>query len=819
LADLDLTNPVNQYKVQSFYANLASELAKAGGVAMISSSLEDPEGNQFTKLNNKNAFSFRLQKASDAVTTETVANIISILNNIKRDSMALDATNYFDYDVTLDQAETINESIGSVLNNLLMGALFAIIILFLFLRSWKMTLAVAISIPFSIVCTFIAMYFMGIGLNVISMSALALVIGMLVDNAIIILENIFRLRSKGLPIKEAAIKGASQILMAAFASTLTTICVFFPMFFVQGLIMEIFMDLVWVIILALGASLLVSIMFLPSIITTFRLGEKPQHKFKPLVATTNFIAKVDAKITKAFSKPKNWVTRAYDKTLKFCIKWKWATICVATLLFAASTLLVFFGNGFVLMPAMDSGEFSMTIGLNRAYKESGSTLNEHGISQKANGLSTEIYNELKTSLGSGNIKNIAVSYSTGSGMSALFSAGQTNLDVNIVLTNNRKLTTAEATEKAYTTVVGFLSSDAKHLFPKDDQDFDSEAHFVSSVSTSASMTMMAADNVVVTLAAPANPEPTVSDVGKTQSEIAQERLGDALELIYNELKAMNDAGILRITNSYSPYLIQKTNKRIMGSIDITIAQGHTVSKVQSRVDAKVNELFNTHKNTELKGITQVSDGFSSQFAETFTQMGAALIIGLILIYLIMVAMFASFKMPLIVLTTIPLAFTGGFALLAMAGMPMSIPAMVGLIMLMGVIVNNGIVLIDYINQARSDGLKISDAVIAGATVRARPIIMTALTTIIALIPLALGLGKGSSGAMMQPLAIVSIGGMTYAMLMSLLVVPAFYCIMHFKKMKKENQNEKINSSQLENEQNKGGDTQLLQGVRGKKSKV
>jgi len=832
----DLGGADTDLQARDYYRKYVEpELKKADGVAIISSPF-DSTGNVdgFTIVDgdsNKNAYTFSIQKASDAVTTDTVANILVALANIEKATEDI-AEGKFKYTPTLDQGQYITESVGAVMENLLLGALFAIIILFFFMRSWKMTLAIAISIPFSIVGTFVLMYFMGIGLNVVSMSGLALVVGLLVDNSIIVLENIVRLKSKGLPIREAALKGASQILMAVFAATITTICVFFPMFFVTGLIMEVFMDLVWVIIFSLASSLIVAIMFLPAIIATFRIGEKPQHKIKWLHAVNNFFTRVDQKIGAVLEKPKKAVTGAYDKALGLSVKYKWAALAMSLVIFVASVFLVFI-NGFVLMPSMDSGEFSLAVGINREYANygvlgfdaedialvdagdwaaAGALPVAEGLLQKralvfeakSKAIAKGVYGELKTKLGN-SIETISMEYSTGmSGMAAIFSGGQASLEMNFVLKENRSLSTSSANQIAYETVLKYITD--QDMIPEG-SDALKPTHFVSEVSTSDSMAMMVTDKVIVTLAAPAYGT-------LTEQRTALETTLDAVEE-----KLWKIPGVLRVSNSYDSMVVARENKRMIASLEVTVNKNDTLSKVQTRVDNMMatNEIVAILKANE---VDQIEDGFAAQFNDSFVQMILAILIGFVLVYLVMVAIFQSFKLPLIVMITVPLAFTGGFILLAIAGMPLSIPAMIGLLILMGVVTNNGIVMIDYINKAREDGLTIREAVIAGAKTRARPILMTALSTIIALVPLAVGMG--ASGALMQPLAIVSIGGLLYATVMSLLVVPAFYSIAYFMKDKQEQKgvkkNEQVNSSQLENEQNSGGSTQVLPRVRAKKSK-
>ena len=286
--------------------------------------------------------------------------------------------------------------------------------------------------------------------------------------------------------------------------------------------------------------------------------------------------------------------------------------------------------------------------------------------------------------------------------------------------------------------------------------------------------MGASEEVIVTLAGTTLEFQTASDTNQ--------RVQDALGLIQTEIENRNISGILRIENSFDPNIITHMDRRIVGSLNIVLEANASISAVQSAVDSAVASVMNNTANAgTFQGIDTIEDGFGAQFNDTFTQMGLALLIGLLLIYLVLVAIFQSFRKPFITLITVPLAFTGGFLLLWIVGLPLSIVGLVGLMVLMGVITNNGIVFVDYVNRAREDGLSVDEALVAAANVRTRPILMTAISTIFAMIPIALGFG--TSGTMMQAMGIICIGGLIYGTAMTLLVTPAFYKI--FSRDKKQ----------------------------------
>jgi len=631
-----------------------------------------------------------------------------------------------------------------------------------------------------------------------------LAVGLLIDNSIIVLENIFRLKEKGLPIRDAAIKGASQILNAIVAATLTTVAVFFPIFFVTGLMMEMFMDLVWVVILALVSSLIVAAAFLPAMVSSFKIGETRESKIGWIRACQNFFSRINRAITNFFAKPKAAISRNYDRALRFSVRHKWATLVVALVMFVGSIGLVFV-NGFELMPAMDTGEFGITVTINRQHADGGTDASRQST---ANPIALRLNTLLEEHPQLGrNIETTAITLQSGGG---IFSGDGTQMDIDIVLQDSRSISTDYATQLAYRVIVEYLRS--YYLMPAHGANLNHNQHFIRSVSMSSGMDMMAADSVTVTLSKTV-PSPDL------QTDI--DDLRAAVEFVESELNARllpgspnRIAGMLKVESDFDEIVIRRSNRRMTATIEVFVDSGYAISRVQSSVNSLMSTLM-AAEHPELQGITQIRGGFDAQMADTMTDMIMALLVGFVLVYLVMVAMFQSFKMPFIVMITVPLAFTGGFLFLWMTGMPLSIVALIGFVILMGVVTNNGIVMIDYINKRRADGLTIRDAAIEGAKVRSRPIIMTAITTIIAMIPLALGLG--SSGAIMQPMAVANIGGLTYAMFMSLLVVPAFYCITFFRRDRREQQ--QINSSELEDEPNAGASPQLLQDAPVKNTKT
>jgi len=735
-------------KKQEWLENeVLNKISTTVGVGTVSSNIDSSMTNnqdkawQSSKDGLVNTYSIAIQKSSNAVTTEVCANVIVTLEKLKAENPN------FTYDIISSQGDYINESIGSVGENLIIGGVLALIVLFLFLRSIKMTLAIGISIPLALVGTFVAMYFMGINLNIISMAGLALAVGMLVDNSVVVLENIFRLRNKGMSLKDACVKGASQIMMAMLASTLTTICVFFPMFFLEGMMMEIFIDLVWVVILSLICSFVVAVMFLPSIVSTFKINPK-QEKVVVANKKPNFWQKMCAGWSSFCEK----AGRVFEKTVRFAINKKWLTVVLAFVLFIGSACLLLV-NGFILMPSTDEG----TLSISAALTTDGKLVAGNKVADKntEKDLAQPLYNEVMDVLGN-DIEKCVIAYDSGANV---LSGGVASITMEVKLKDDRSLTTDQASEKLYNALQNYENN----YFA----DFD--------VATSSMASGLMANEVSVTLTVDARANAT-----ETAYEVACGVLDDFSVALENKFAdKMDELGIRAVIYDQNKGVkIVKSNGRYAATVSIKANPSADTTKIQSTLNQYLDELMNSDDFKD-KSVSILDNGFEEQMTETYSSMGMALLVGFLLIYLVMVAIFQSFLMPFIILICVPLGFTGAFILLAMCNMPLSLPALIGCLILMGVVINNGILAVDYANQARRDGLSVKEALVASVRTRLRPIFMTALTTILAMVPMAFGwsfFNPGGSGALMQPLAVVSIGGLLFGTVTTLLVVPAFYAI-------------------------------------------
>ncbi len=731
----------NEGKDQAwFQTNVLDKISTTVGVGTISSNIENTVAGQDHNQAWQNSssglidtYSIQIQKTSNAITAEACANVIVTLDKIKAENPG------FTYDVTNSQGEYINETVGSVGENLVVGGLLALLILFLFLRSFKMTLAIGISIPLALVGTFVAMYFMGINLNIVSMSGLALAVGMLVDNSVVVLENIYRLRSKGFPLRDACIKGASQIMLAMLASSLTTICVFFPMFFLEGLIMQIFTDLVWVVILSLLCSFVVAVMFLPSIVSTFKINPKT---IKTITISENKKPNFWQKMRLGWRSFTAGTNNVFDKVLRFAINKKWLTIILALVLFVGSGALLLI-NGFILMPSTDEGSLTVSAKLNSVGQNVSAT-------DKKTVLAQPLYDKVVEVLGN-DLEKCVVEYDSGA---SVLSEG-TQMAVEIKLKDQRSLTTDQASEKLFNAF----------------KDFDKTYYNAIDVTTSSLASGLVSNEVSVTMSIDA------SDYTTAFETLGQ--FGTALENKFtSQMDQLNIRAVVYDKYDQGVQQIIKNNGKYASTISIKANPSADTNEIQAKLDQYVAELLKSDEFKD-KSLSILDNGMAGDMADSYSSMGVALLVGFLLIYLVMVAIFQSFLMPFIILICVPLGFTGAFLLLAMCGMPLSIPALIGLLILMGVVINNGILAVDYTNQARRDGLSVKEALVSAMHTRMRPIFMTALTTILAMVPMAFGwsiFNPGGSSAMMQPLAVVSIGGLLFGTITTLIVVPAFYAL-------------------------------------------
>lgn len=761
--------------------------------------IADDSDEVFTKINGNSGVVFSFSKQSDAATATVSENIAKKLNSLTQENEGLHFT------TLMDQGDYIDIIINSVLQNLLMGAVLAIIILYLFLRDIKPTLIVALSIPISVIFALVLMYFSGVTLNMISLSGLAIGVGMLVDNSVVVIENIYRLRNLGVPPVKAALNGAKQVAGAIASSTLTTICVFFPIVFIEGLTRQIFMDMALTITYSLLASLIVALTLVPA------MGQRMLRKVKPVKHGM-------------FDK----MLGGYEKSIRFVLKHR-AIALIAAVVLLFGSMFGAVARGFSFMPNMASTELSLTVSLDDsatmddtidAAQNLLDTLSEYDEFETV-GVMTGSTTSLMGLTGSvsssdadkGSVMAYAVfkddKVKNSESISKEIEAELQSIDGDVVVSGSSSSSSMSAmlgddgvSIKLYGDDLKTLQNTAKDMAEKlaavdgiDETDNGIGATSgeikVTVDKTKAAKKSLTVAQVYQQIAAAITSETTSSTLtnsGKDldvvvikdeNSDVTKNNIKD-IKLTYTDKegneKTTKLSEVAEISDSESMNSITRSDQKRYIKVSGTLKDGYTNTVVSNKAKA----LFDDYKLPD--GCSIEYSGSNESTMEAVNQMLLMMLLGVILIYLIMVAQFQSLKSPFIIMFTIPLAFTGGFLGLLITGFDVSVVALLGFVMLCGIIVNNGIVLVDYINNLRLEGKERREAIVEAGKTRMRPILITAITTVLGLSTMALGIGTGSE--IMQPIAIVCIGGLLYATIMTLYIVPVIYDILSKKELRK-----------------------------------
>lgn len=761
--------------------------------------IADDSDEVFTKINGNSGVVFSFSKQSDAATATVSENIAKKLNSLTQENEGLHFT------TLMDQGDYIDIIINSVLQNLLMGAVLAIIILYLFLRDIKPTLIVALSIPISVIFALVLMYFSGVTLNMISLSGLAIGVGMLVDNSVVVIENIYRLRNLGVPPVKAALNGAKQVAGAIASSTLTTICVFFPIVFIEGLTRQIFIDMALTITYSLLASLIVALTLVPA------MGQRMLRKVKPVKHGM-------------FDK----MLGGYEKSIRFVLKHR-AIALIAAVVLLFGSMFGAVARGFSFMPNMASTELSVTVKLDDsatmddtidAAQNLLDTLSEYDEFETV-GVMTGSTTSLMGLTGSvsssdadkGSVMAYAVfkddKVKNSESISKEIEAELQSIDGDVVVSGSSSSSSMSAmlgddgvSIKLYGDDLKTLQNTAKDMAEKlaavdgiDETDNGIGATSgeikVTVDKTKAAKKSLTVAQVYQQIAAAITSETTSSTLtnsGKDldvvvikdeNSDVTKNNIKD-IKLTYTDKegneKTTKLSEVAEISDSESMNSITRSDQKRYIKVSGTLKDGYTNTDVSNKAKA----LFDDYKLPD--GCSIEYSGSNESTMEAVNQMLLMMLLGVILIYLIMVAQFQSLKSPFIIMFTIPLAFTGGFLGLLITGFDVSVVALLGFVMLCGIIVNNGIVLVDYINNLRLEGKERREAIVEAGKTRMRPILITAITTVLGLSTMALGIGTGSE--IMQPIAIVCIVGLLYATIMTLYIVPVIYDILSKKELRK-----------------------------------
>ncbi len=759
--------------------------------------VSDNSDSTYAKINGRNGVLLSFNKQSGYATATVSDNIRSEMDAMEAEFPGLT------FSALMDQGEYIKVVIGSILENIAVGAVLAVIILLIFLADIRPTFIVACSIPISVTFAIVLMYFSGVSINVISMAGLCVGVGMLVDNSIVVIENIYRLRRSGESAIRSAVSGTVQMAGAITSSTLTTVCVFVPIVFVEGITRQLFTDMALTIAYSLLASLIVALTLVPAMASgTLRRIRAPKKESR------------------------HTVLRGYESVLRFCLKNKGLALILSVLLLTVCAYALI-GRGFIYLPDMDSPQMTVTVTMpeNATFDEAVAMTDEiaarlhtlpevettgamfatgltsmFGVSSSETDVSqTMVYVVLKTQ---DDILGYVPESRRGRASTALGPVIEqlcADLDCTVAATGAGNMAEyADAlggsgvTIELYGNDLDQLQATARELSARlaavdglvninDGLEDTTPALRVIVDKQKAMLEGLTVAQVYQNIALALTADATVSTIEDSNSDIVirmQEQdptVTDIRERILTfttqdgSYKKVALKDIATFSESETLQSIGRNEQRRYMTISAEIAAGHNVTLVTADAQAALKDF------PLPSGMSIEFTGENETIMSALRDLGLMLLLGVVLVYLIMVAQFQSLLSPFIVMMTIPLAFTGGLIALLMCGMELSIMAMIGFIMLVGIIVNNGIVLIDTMNRLRQDGLDRREAIVSACTIRMRPVLMTALTTILGLVPMAMGLGIG--GGLIQPIAIVCIGGLTYATLMTLFVVPIMYDIL------------------------------------------
>ena len=752
----------------------------------------DNSDSQYTVVNGNPAIAVTMEKATGYSTGDVTDRLLERFDELEGAIEGLRVS------VLMDQGVYIDMVVDSVIENLLVGAILAVVILYLFLRDIRPTIVVACSIPLSLVAAIVLMYFSDVSLNVISLSGLALGVGMLVDNSVVVIENIYRLRNEeGYSFKRAAMEGASQVAGAILASTLTTVCVFAPIIFTEGITRQLFVDLALTLAYSLLASLVVSLTLVPAM-SQGLLRKQKEHK-------ETFITKMQ---------------NAYASFLSFVLHKKVIVLILSLVLLVVFAMLSF-AKGTAFMPEMGSTQMTATV----SAPEDNETLSEEDLQK----MSDQIMEEMLKVDG---VETVGAMSGGGGTMSLMSGGSGDSISMYILLDEETKRSNDEIKTEIESKVKDIdcqvdISASAMDMsslmgsgisiqvkgkdldkLQKITEDIMKKVENVEGVTTITngmedgeqefrvtvdkdkameySLTVAQVFQQINAKIKDASSSTTIStdteelDVYVKDSEDSTMDREDIekMKIQYTdattqETKKVKLSKIAEFSLVDSPVSINRENQSRYMTVSIAIDENHNVGLVSN----EVNKALAGYDMPD--GYTMESEGEDETINESMEQLVLMLVVGVIFMYLIMVAQFQSLLSPFIILFTIPLAFTGGFMGLWMSGSEVSVIAMIGFVMLSGIIVNNGIVLVDYINQLRAAGVEKYEAIVEAGRTRLRPILMTALTTVLGLVPMVVSSDSGSD--MMRPMAIVTIGGLIYGTLLTLFVVPCIYAILNRKK--------------------------------------
>lgn len=748
------------------------------------------EQTQLSRINGQPGVALMIMKQSDSNTVTVARNVDKAVAQLKAELPEnIEIHDFF------SQADYIQLMINQLRDNLLMGAVLAVIILYFFLRDWRLTLIIGISIPISLMGAFTLLFINDLTLNMMTLGGLALGVGMMVDSSIVILEGITRYREEGMPAKEAAIKGGSELAMAVLSSTLTTVAVFLPIVFTDGMAAIFFKDFALTVAFSLLASLVVALTLVPMLSSKITRIEKPVSRFKPL----GFLKRKTGELLKNLN-------GVYGRILAAALRRRKTTVIIVVAALLLSLAAVPF-VGLELLPGFDQGSVAISISM-----ENGTTLEETDKAiQEVERIVAELGHEISSTF-------VTVGGSTTAVMAGSASdTGSVEIMLNPDITLRRGV--AEIGEELRQKLVGIagaeinvstgemsLSGGSALSYAIKGEEFeilqeisDELVAIIEGVEGTREVASSMEDGrpeVQIRInrnkamqygltAAQVASSVRTSMVGETASAYRDsgEEVDIKVRLPDNYSGSVKQAEQIRIRSNLGGYIplseiaefsvepgpvsISRDNNSRVVTVSAQIA-GRDLNSIANDIEAQIPSIILP------QGYTIDTGGDVQEMLDAFADLTLALVLAIALIYIIMASLYESLVHPFVVMFSLPTTFIGVVLALALTGRTLNLSSFIGIIMLAGIVVNNGIVLVDSINQLRRDGMELYEAIKKAGSIRLRPVFMTTLTTVLAMLPMAFGIGEGSE--LTAPMATALIGGLTVSTLFTLIFVPVVYAI-------------------------------------------
>lgn len=821
-----LVRTINEFQdideiADAIVANVDGRIIYMRDIAEIKRGFKEREA--ITRVDGQESVELGIYKEGDANTVQVADRIKQRLKNIETslpDNMKL---------ITIyDQSTFISNAISQVRSAALWGGLLAILVLYFFLRDARATFIIGAAIPVSVVGTFLMMYSSEISLNIMSLGGIALAIGMLVDNSIVVLENIVRKKEMGLPLMQAAREGSSEVATAVIASTLTTVAVFFPMVFVSGIAGQLFKDQALTVTFALVFSLIVALTLIP-MLAALGAGERfadatDDRPPRRLTRGIGFVVRMFRKFFSAIAwmmnkllRPGVWLfqgfylslARIYPGTLAWSLKHRWLVILIAFGIFAGSMSLVP-KLGSELIPQLAQGEFFVDIRLppgaplsqtdqsfrtiEQALSEDDSVQLTYSVAGTGNRLDANPVDSgehtgkfsIKMEPGSNRLLEEQVIESMRQRLQALpgvqYEFGRPTLfsfstpveveisgfDLDQITAVSNQIQQAMAVSSRFTDIKTTVESGNPEIQIVFDQERAANLGLV--VRDIANRVV---SNIRGDVATRYTWRDRKIDVMVRSVDTSEASVADIRSLIVNPAsdRPIPLEAIADIQLASGPAEIRRVDQARVAVISANLAFGD--------LGAAAAELQGIIETTPLPaGIGAQITGQNEEMQASMRSMQFTLMLAVFLVYLVMASQFESLIHPFVILLTIPLALVGAVLALFVTGTPINVVAFIGVIMLAGIVVNNAIVLVDMINKLREAGTEKTAAIIEAGKARLRPILMTTLTTTLGLLPMAIGFGEGAE--VRTPMAITVIGGLLTSTLLTLIVIPAVYSLMDRK---------------------------------------